>query len=491
MGDHPGDIALRRRIFLLAEPAIAIVGAGGRYVDQNEAHRHGLGFAFEELAALEPSAIFGLAPWKEISAALASEGRDAREVTLSKRSGEQISVELTSFREGELIALFLREITLDTQTRDRLRAADRLASIGMLVAGVAHEVNNPIAYVLAGLQFAGKELLSAIAAIETGRALTDAADLEAIHQAITEAEAGVTRVRQLARALTGVSRPDDEAIELLDVRAALDRAITVVKSELRQRARLEREFHQVPLVRASASRLEQVFLNLLINAAQAIPEGSIASNVVRVVVCANDDSSRVTIEVRDTGAGISPENFGKIFGPFFTTKKESHGTGLGLAISRDIVRSLGGELSAASELGRGSTFKINLPAASPLGGDEQAIRILVIDDEEKIGGAFARMLEPEHEVVACIGVEDALRRLSIGEQFAVIFCDVMMPGGGGRRFYERIAELAPELLPSVVFMTGGAFTSDAREFLESIPNRTLQKPLDAEVLESIIRGTNL
>jgi len=234
-------------------------------------------------------------------------------------------------------------------------------------------------------------------------------------------------------------------------------------------------------------------------AAQSIPEGRADSNEIRVVT-RQDDRGRVVVEVRDTGAGIPNSVIPRIFDPFFTTKPVGVGTGLGLAISRSIVTALGGQLVVESQVGRGTVFRTVLPVAKdnavevpPAPAPTPSTpgrrgRILVVDDEPMMGTVIGRILSAEHEVLAVTSARDALGRISKGERFDVILCDLMMPDVTGMDLHAELERLVPEQAERMVFMTGGAFTVRAREFLDKAPNPRVEKPFDSGSLRSLVNG---
>jgi CheY-like chemotaxis protein len=291
----------------------------------------------------------------------------------------------------------------------------------------------------------------------------------------------------------------------VDLRRVLKSSINLASSQIRHRARLQTDLSPAPTVRANERRLSQVFVNLLVNAAQAIPDGSAQRNEIRIALH-TDEAGRAVVEVRDTGTGIAPEHLPRLFDPFFTTKPVGEGTGLGLAICHGIVSSLGGELSVESQLGLGSTFRVTLPAATTLDAEAQTseraslkagspsaqsptrrARILVIDDDPHVGNAVRETLAREHDVVALTSASEALRRLEGGESFDLILCDLMMPVMTGVDLHEILRRARPELAARMVFLTGGAFTARARTFLAEVPNPRLEKPFDPKSLRSFVR----
>jgi C4-dicarboxylate-specific signal transduction histidine kinase len=212
--------------------------------------------------------------------------------------------------------------------------ADRMASLGTLVSGVAHEINNPLAYLKTNLDFAAVDLLRVADELRAGGpCVADAAEasLREIIAALNDARMGADRVRNIVRALKMFSRADEQKRGAVRLHRVLESALNMVWNEIRHRARLVKDFGDVPAVEGNESRLHQVFLNLLINAAQAIPEGLGDRNEIRVVT-RTDEQGRAVVEVRDTGVGIAKEHLPKLFDPFFTTKPVGVGTGLGLSI---------------------------------------------------------------------------------------------------------------------------------------------------------------
>jgi signal transduction histidine kinase len=379
----------------------------------------------------------------------------------------------------------------------RLAQTDRLTSLGTLAAGVAHEINNPLAYVLLNLGYVADEL--------GRRASIEPKDGE-VRVAIEHARSGAERIRDIVRGLKTFSRPESEALSPLDVVQVLDASLAMVAHEIRHRARLIKDIARVPHVVANEARLGQVFLNLLLNAVQALPEGRGDANEIRVVVRA-PSPQQVVIEVHDNGIGIAPQVRGRIFEPFFTTKPVGIGTGLGLAICHGVVASLGGSLTVESEVGRGSMFRVELPAATLSMGANAAAhvggaaplsaapatpttsgRILVVDDEPIVCFSLERLLSSEGEVVAVTSAREALELLRSGQRFDLLLSDLMMPEMDAPALYEAVRATSADQADRMVFVTGGAFTDRAREFLDRIPNPRLGKPFDVDALLALVRS---
>jgi nitrogen-specific signal transduction histidine kinase/CheY-like chemotaxis protein len=377
----------------------------------------------------------------------------------------------------------VEDVTEKKRLEAQLMLADRMASVGTLAAGVAHEINNPLAFILANLEFALAELRGTSVDADIPRALSEARD-------------GGLRVREIVRDLKAFSRADAEEREAVDLRRVLQSALGLAQNEIRHRARLEVEVGDVPKVVGSEHRLGQVLLNLLINAAQSIPEGHANDHVVRAVTATAPDG-RASVTVSDTGSGIPAEVLPRIFDPFFTTKPVGVGTGLGLSICHGIVSGLGGEILVESTPGKGSRFTVLLPrapddarpaspeparpAAPPRRG-----RILIVDDEALVGRAVTRILSQQHEVVARTSARAALDDVAAGQTFDLVLCDLMMPDMTGMELHARLREVAPALADRTVFLTGGAFTPTAREFLARVRNARIEKPFEPDQLRALV-----
>jgi PAS domain S-box-containing protein len=368
-----------------------------------------------------------------------------------------------------------RDISERRALEAQLYVADRLASVGMLAAGVAHEINNPLAVVSGNLQLLALDLASSQRAAGM----------------VADATRATERIRQIVRDLKTLSRADSEKRVPVDVRAVLQAAVRVAWNDIRHRAVLVERYETVPLVEANEARLGQVFLNLVMNAAQAIAEGEEEGQEVRVATRTRADGC-VVIEVADTGVGIAPELRDRLFTPFFTTKPVGEGSGLGLSICHRLVGELGGSIEVESEVGVGSTFRVVLPACAratgvvtpPAGGR----RVLVVDDEPDIRELIRAALGGSHEVAACESGRDALLLLARDPAWDVVLCDLMMPGMSGRQLWERVQEDFPSLAPRMVFLTGGAFTADAQDFLVRGGQRWLEKPFDVATLRAVVAG---
>jgi signal transduction histidine kinase len=375
---------------------------------------------------------------------------------------------------------------------EQLAISERMASAGMLAAGVAHEINTPLAVAIANLDFV-TDLL--------GHVAPDALEvrLEAVEGPLHDAREAVERIRGIVRDVKLFSRPHDDERSAVDVRIVIESSIRMAWNEIRHRAQLIREYGVVPMVDANEARLGQIVLNLLVNAAQAMPDGRVSGNEIHVAT-RTVKSGRVVIEVRDTGVGISKPNMARIFDPFFTTKPVGIGTGLGLSLCHRMVTDLGGEIAVESEVGAGTIFRVTLPAATsgcaqsakpgPPEATAQRARVLVVDDDAPFGRTLERTIGRFHDVTIVTSGKEALALIASGRRFDAILSDLMMPVVTGMDLYEEISRIAVDQAERMIFLTGGAFTERARQFLGKVPNPCVDKPFElTNVLAVIARAS--
>lgn len=486
--------------FSLLEGGLVLLDGAGRVLLENAALRPLLGETGEHLDD-------GGAPNEPVRETLASLAREAiqaqgpRDRSLSVH-GRQLEVRAYPAAGGRAL-LCVRDMT---QTRDRevrLLQSEKLASIGMLAAGVAHEINNPASFVLANIE----ALASLLRLLDDRlgadpRAARKLGLADALFEAMTivqESKEGMARIHRIVRDLHSFSRVDDDVRSPTDVNTAVESSLSMLRSELRYRATVERDLRATQRVSASAARLGQVFLNLIVNAAHALAEGNPKRN--RLVVRSYDQGAEIIVEVEDNGPGIPAEIRSRIFDSFFTTKPPGVGTGLGLPISRDIVRSAGGELSVESEPGRGALFRVRLPAtvSAPtqktktptLRTAKARRRILAIDDEALLIKAYRRMLIGYHDVETTLGAREALRIFGEDREFDVVLCDLQMPDMSGSELYSVVKQRWPELAERFIFITGGAFSSEARRFLEESMVACIPKPFHVRDLLELIEARSV
>ena len=396
----------------------------------------------------------------------------------------------------------------DEGVEQQLRMADRMATIGSLAAGVAHEINNPLTYVLANLAelqqqvphlTAGldrlKELLGQRHGAEEARSLLREAGLDAgteghadLEQLIIDAVDGARRVQRCVADLRTFSlTEEEEEQDRLWIHEVMDSVINMARSEIRYRATVVREYGEILPVKASPGRLSQVFLNLVLNAAQAMEEGRVDENQITLKTCM--DGGDVVLEVDDTGCGIPPENMQRLMDPFFTTQPVGQGAGMGLTICHNVVSALGGSISVQSRPGHGTRVVVRLPASEEDEASRKTVetplptlpvrgRILVVDDEPHIREALKRLLSHDHEVVEVDSGDGAQALLRTDGDFDLVLCDLMMKQGSGMDLHRWMEESRPDLADRTLFLSGGGVTSKARAFLNRMKERSFAKPLD-------------
>ena len=461
-------------------------------LDVNDTACRTLGYSRDELLKKTISEIqVGRAPWQDRSLSDLGESTLSAEQVYRTKNNDAFPVEVTAslrrFMGQDYLVVVAREITERKQLEAQLAQSDRLASVGVLAAGVAHEINNPLVYIMNNLSFV----------------LTHMPDgFDELASALREARSGAERVRDIVKDLKTFSRSDSEKMEPMDVRTILDSAIKVAHNEIRHRAQLVRHYEDIPAVDAN-TRLGQVFLNLILNASHAIGEGDVSNNQITVSVERRDAQNQVLVSIRDTGVGIPGDRLSKIFDPFFTTKPVGVGTGLGLSICRNITEAMGGHIDVTSEVGVGSTFTVSLPysaqrsaglvqpSSRPPMQSTRSLRVLVVDDDVFVARSIRRLLRPQHDVTLALSGRQALGLIR-NSDYDVIFCDVMMPEMTGMELHAAVSKQNLQLSERFVFITGGPFTPEARQLFDAVTNPCIQKPFTptdlANVLESAIHG---
>jgi signal transduction histidine kinase/ActR/RegA family two-component response regulator len=364
------------------------------------------------------------------------------------------------------------------QMEKRLYASERLAAMATLAAGIAHEINNPLSATSANLDLALEQ-------IERTR------DDAALRAHLLDARDGAARVAEIVRSMSLLARSDGTQLEPVDVNWVIDQSIRVASNAIRYQAHISRELQEVGCIAGNATQLSQVFVSLLLNAAQAMPSSGAGKNEIRVV--SRKLGERVIVEVADNGVGILPELRSRIFDPFFTTKDVGEGLGLGLTVSSTIVQAFGGEITVESEVGRGSVFRVTLPASAsarprareasaqvrpqpPPSSASTRPHVLIVDDDAAVGTTLQRILQDEYRVDVLNDGREAVARLTGTHDYQAVLCDLMMPGLTGDAVYAEVIAARPELEPRFLFMTGGAFTGPGRRFLERMASRVLEKP---------------
>jgi signal transduction histidine kinase/ActR/RegA family two-component response regulator len=421
----------------------------------------------------------GTLAWALISVAIdASNGGRLRSLLVS-------FVDVTSTKEqsdalSDADRKLRRTISSVTNLQDQLARSEHMASLGLMAAGVAHEINNPLSYILSNLSFAAE------------RAIDQESRL-----ALREALEGAGRVRDIVRDLKTLSRMEsEEDLKPVDARNAVDAALKLSFDDVRHRARVQRHFSEVPHVLGNETRLVQVMLNLVTNAAQSIAPGSPDDNQITVEVKLAETEGEVEVVVTDTGVGISEDHLPKVFEPFFTTKPAGEGTGLGLSICHRLIHAMGGRIQVTSEEGHGSRFSVFLAVApgkadadSPLSeaapGTSRRLRLLVVDDEVLVARAVRRVFDKEFRVDVALDGQAALEKLRKLD-YDVVLCDVMMPGISGLDVYRQVRSENESLAKRFVFATGGLFSQELSDSVKRLSNMIVEKPFDPAELRRVI-----
>jgi PAS domain S-box-containing protein len=391
-----------------------------------------------------------------------------------------------------LVEGIAQDVTDELETRKQLVHTDRLASLGALAAGVAHEINNPAAFILLGTQQLARLLQQLPAADEaTGPTRSRMSEV------VSDLHDGVQRIAQIVGELRLFARIPESAVSTpVDVNRLMTSAVTLTQAVVKSRARVELDLGELPPLPGDHARLGQVFVNLLVNAAQAIPAGAPDQHVVRVET--REESGSVVVRVKDTGVGIAEENLSRVFDPFFTTKGPGDGTGLGLTISMDLVRRAGGTIEVQSQLGVGTTFMITLPVRPslvsstppqplrvepPSGG-----RVLVVEDEQALAIALSRGLSPRFHVEHASDGVRAFERLTRDDApfYDAVLCDLRIPGMDGAALYDATRAARPQQATQFVFLTGGAITDEHVQFLRACARPVLEKPFRMEELDEVL-----
>jgi signal transduction histidine kinase len=397
------------------------------------------------------------------------------------------------------------------ESRQQALLNERLAALGLLAAGVAHDVNNPAMFVLSNLRAVLTDLeevrrrlelpaprhpvpMSDPPGVDPTATLPElrASELLVRSEALVRESAnGVERVLATVSDITRFARPQEAVCERVDLNEVVTTAVKLLNNQIRHRARLETRFTAAPLVIGSPARLVQVVVNLLANAVYALTEGDREANCISIATACS--ATEVTLRVEDTGCGIPEPQLARVRDPFFTTKPAAHGTGLGLTVCTRIVSDHHGRLEIASRVGQGTSVIVTLPRAPAAPAEAVApaeqtptcprgTRILVIDDEQQLLRAYRRDLRRHNDVVTACGGAEALGLLEHDSAFDLILCDLMMPDMDGPVVYATIQQRWPALLRRIVFVTGGAFTERNRDFLATVGCPVITKPLRADQL---------
>jgi PAS domain S-box-containing protein len=421
-------------------------------------------------------------------------------------NGREFAVEVSSLQtyfNGEPAVLaFARDVTERDAMLSLLLEVHKQSAVSALAAGVAHEINNPLAYVLLNLEFLARELR------ELGG---DPVRIRAMQQRLEDTRQGAERVKTIVRDLQALTRKDEDIRGRVDLDQILEHALHMAKRELRQRGRVETHYGSVPHVLGNPTRLEQLFFNLIVNAAHALGDVDGPDRFIRIVLAQSSDG-RVVAEVTDNGCGMREEVLARAFEPFFTTKPLGVGAGLGLPICKRIVDDLGGTITIQSRPGVGTSVYVYFPSAekkrlpaSPVppappvaqprveppapaapASDGVRARVLVVDDERAVAESLCAGLRDVHDVDTATSVAEARALLHAKGEYDAVLCDLAMPVESGVVLHGYAQEHFPALADRFVFMTGGAFNDEMLEFIGTTHCPHVEKPFGFDEIRALV-----
>lgn len=460
--------------------AICIVDARGRIRRANR--------AFASLVNAPPASLVAR-PWhafappewtEELRRVLDHPGADAEvELRTGDRSYRVSAVPVGDTGQSGVVLLF-DDQTERRRLQDQLIQSEKLSAIGQLIAGVAHDLNNPLASVVGFADFLG-----------------EVPDIPPpLREPLTVIREEAERASNIVKNLLTFARKQERRRRRTELKSLLESTLVLLRNQvLANKVDVQVEFEpDLPEVDVDANQMQQVFVNLIHNAAQAIAS---TGRPGEITIRARRWMDRIAIDISDNGPGMSESLAAQAFDPFFTTKGEGQGTGLGLSISQGIVREHGGRITLVTEEGAGSTFTVHLPlatsaeptAASPRHQPTSAaagLRVLVVDDEPHILHYMRATLEAwGHQVEVATDGDEALARAS-RDPFDLIVSDLRMPRLGGREFYEALLQQRPEMARRLVFSTGDTVRGDTLAFLESLDRPFLHKPFSLAELRALL-----
>ena len=426
---------------------------------------------------------------------LGQDGTLGEMIELRLRAGDgswrdcEVSALKAEFSGAPAVVLEGRDITERKRLQEKLLVSDRMASLGTLAAGIAHEINNPLTYVMGNLEMLSDAL--------SGDGWPPEGTIDELRQAIADSNDGAERVRKIVKGLRSFTRTENAKVVPIDLTQVIEQAVKMTANELRHHAQLVRDLDPAPVMIADDGRLTQVFINLIMNAVHAIPPGHRDDNTITLRTRADDEGGAI-VEVKDTGAGIPAEVLQRVFDPFFTTKDVGVGSGLGLSICHGIVTGLGGQISIESTVGVGTTVRVVVPVGSAVAAAiaspspavvapaARRFCVAIVDDEARIGIALQRALARDHEPSVFTSGQDLLTRIAAGDRYDAIVSDVMMPTMTGLDLLEELQRIDPPQAARLMFITGGVFTEHIKQRMIELGTPKLDKPFILDDLRQMI-----
>jgi len=398
-------------------------------------------------------------------------------------SGRSVAVEVSTmaieFERGPATLVFARDVTERNAILARLREAEKLSAVHTLAAGVAHEINNPLAYVLLNLEFLERELP------ELGG---DPERVAALQRRLADTRHGAERVKHIVRDLQALTRKDEAIRAQVELDQILEQALQLVRRELRHSVTIRTEIGPVPCVLGNPTRLEQLYFNLLLNAAHALNEVDRPERSLRVALRTAGDYALTEIE--DSGCGMTEQVLSRVFEPFFTTKPLGIGAGLGLSICKRIVDDMSGQIHVQSRPLGGTLVRVLLPVCpeSVCVPSPARAQVLLVDDERAVAESLKQALHDDFAVETAGSAREARALLDTGRNFDVVLCDLTMPEESGAEFFEQITAQHPELRTRFVFMSGGVWSASTSEFLERSGCAHVDKPFSLDELRRLLNA---
>ncbi|MBX3228579.1 MAG: response regulator [Labilithrix sp.] len=474
-----------------AVDAITRVDERGMCVGGNPAIHSLLGYAVGEIEGMPFLDLIHPSDRAHVASALAAARPDELHETEARAIRKdnrllplQISINARAGGRGHFV--FVRDLTRKKTEEEKLAASVSVTAIGSFATGLAHEINNPLAVVLANVE----EAVHVTGELE-GKVPEDTLDdFGELRTMLQEAHSASQRVQNIVRDVRVFACPDHRSGRV-DINTITESCCNIVFAEIRHRAKLTKKLNAAVPIIGNEAKLAQLVLNLLVNAAQAMPEGMVTNNEITVET-RQQGRGTVVLEISDTGSGIDPAIASKVFDAYFSTKPRR--PGMGLAIARAAVSAHSGELTLSPRPGGGTIAKVALPTVEAGADDatktqkESALqrRVLVVDDDPLVLRSLTRILARDFEVAQARNGREALDLVRAGGSYDAMLCDLVMSELSGIELHEVLTHDDPELAKRTVFLTGGAFTGRAQTFLDTVGQPHLEKPVDLKEVRDLL-----